>query len=70
MLPRAFYELVGRGLKRLPLAVGPVRGDRVDGVCDREYAGAEADVIALDLVGVAAPVITFVVLRDDHRRAA
>ena len=63
-------ELVERLLDRSRGAVGPVVGDRVEGVDEPDDPGPDRDALAAQPVRVAGPVPALVVVADDRPEGA
>ena len=65
---RAAVDLLARRCEAHRLAIGAVRGQRVERVGDREHARRERDLLALEAVRVAGAVPALVVVAHDQRR--
>ena len=61
-------DFAARGVEAPGLAVGPGRGDRVEGVGEGEDPGFERDLLALQAPRVTAAVVMLVVLQGDACR--
>src|ERR1041384_658281 len=67
--PRAPDQFFARIIKRTARAVWSIRSHRVYGIGYREDPRAQAYLIALDAIGIAASVVAFVMLSDDFSSA-
>src|SRR5258706_4112813 len=56
LLPRFFFNDLARSIIRASLAIGTVRGQRVEGISDHEETGAKRNLLAVQAIGIASAI--------------